>query len=32
MNYAILVGNIIISLIGITTGIVVLKRKKQENN
>ena len=32
MNYAILIGSIIISLLEITTGIVVLKRKKQKNN
>ena len=31
MNYAILIGSIIISLLEVTTGIVVLKRKKQKN-
>lgn len=31
MNYAILIGSIIISLLEVTAGIVVLKRKKQKN-
>lgn len=32
MNYTLLISSIIISLVGIGIGIVVLKRKKQENN
>lgn len=31
-NYALLIGGVITSLLGIITGIVLLKRKKQENN
>ena len=31
MNYALLIGSIIISLLEVTAGIVVLKRKKQKN-
>ncbi len=30
MNYILLIGSAIISLLGITTGIVVLKKKKQK--
>lgn len=32
MNYVIIIVSIVISLLGITTGIVVLKKKKQKNN
>jgi hypothetical protein len=32
MNYMILISSILVSLFGITSGIVVLKRKKQKNN
>lgn len=31
MNYFILLGSIIISLLGITTGIIILKRNKKNN-
>ena len=31
MNYILLIGSAIISLLGITTGIVVLKRKNKNN-
>lgn len=32
LNYVLLISSVIISLAGITTGIVVLKKKKEENN
>ena len=32
MNYHLLLGLMCISLIGITTGIVLLKKRKKENN
>ncbi len=32
MNYALLIGSMIISLLGITTGIIILKKNKKENN
>lgn len=32
MNYPLILGLMGISLIGITTGIVILKRRKKENN
>lgn len=32
INYAILIGSIIISLLGITTGTIVLRKRKQKNN
>lgn len=32
MNYGLLIGSVIISLLGITTGIVVLKKNKKKNN
>lgn len=31
MNYIILIGSIVISLLGITTGIIILKRNKKNN-
>lgn len=32
INYAILIGSIVISLLGITTGTIVLRKRKQKNN
>lgn len=32
MNYALLIGSMIISLLGITTGIIILKKNRKENN
>ena len=32
MNYALLIGSMIISLLGFTTGIIILKKNKKENN
>ena len=32
INYPIILGLMAISLIGITTGVVILKRRKKKNN
>ncbi len=32
MNYPMILGSMAISLIGVTTGVVILKRKNKKNN